>query len=254
MVQIYEATDMRNTRPVTLFIQCLIDGIYPEVAEAVVTVLRRLGVTLDYPVDQTCCGQPAFNSGFWNEARVAAKRFIEIFEGAETIVCPSGSCVTMVRHHYPELFRDEPRWQARAEAVAGKTFEFTEYLVDVLGVDDLGAQFSGKVTYHDSCHLLRHLRIARQPRQLLSKVRGLEMVEMKDSDYCCGFGGAFSVKYPEISTALVDDKVQHILDSGADTVTGCDMGCLMNIQGRLHRKALPIKAIHIAQILASPPR
>ncbi|MFH0728272.1 MAG: (Fe-S)-binding protein [Pseudomonadota bacterium] len=245
---------MKKSRPVTLFIQCLIDGIYPEVAEAVVTVFRRLGVHLDYPVDQTCCGQPAFNTGYWNEARTAARRFIDIFEEAQVIVCPSGSCVTMVRHHYPDLFRDDPGWRVRAEAVAAKTFEFTEYLVDVLGVEDLGARFPGKVTYHDSCHLLRHLGIARQPRALLDKVRGVERVEMKDSDHCCGFGGAFSVKYPEISTAMVDEKIRNILDSGADTVTGCDMGCLMNIQGRLSRKEIPVKTLHIAQILAGTPK
>lgn len=238
-----------NSR-VTLFVQCLIDGIYPGVAEAVVTILRRLNLSLDYPIEQTCCGQPAFNAGYWSEARAAARRFVEIFEAAEAIVCPSGSCVAMVRNHYPDLFRDEPHWLARAQAIGAKTFELTQYLVDILGVEDIGAAYNGRVTYHDSCHLLRHLGIAEQPRKLLRHVRGLDLVEMKDSDYCCGFGGSFSIKYAAISTALVDEKVRNIVDSGADTVTGCDMGCLMNIQGRLSRKGIPVRSLHIAQILA----
>lgn len=242
---------MSKTEGVTLFIPCIMDAIYPEVGEAVVTVLKRLGLSIDYPVDQTCCGQPAFNSGYKDAARTAARRFIEIFETAGTIVCPSGSCVAMVRHHYADLFRNEPRWLSRAGAIGRRTFEFTEYLIDVLGVEDLGARYHGKVTYHESCHLLRGLNVSRQPRRLLGKVTGLELVEMENADYCCGFGGAFSVKYPEISTAVLDDKVRHILDSGAGTVTGGDMGCLMNIQGRLSRMGLPVKTLHIAQILAS---
>jgi len=210
-----------------------------------------LGIGLTCPTRQTCCGQPAFNAGYQGEARVAAKRFIEVFESADHIVCPSGSCVTMVRHHYPELFQGDQAWLRRAQQVAAKTFELTEYLVEILEVTDLGAHFDGVVTYHDSCHLLRNLRIKEQPRKLLNGIAGLELVEMNDSDRCCGFGGSFSFKYADISAAMVQDKVQNIIASGADTVVGCDMGCLMNIQGLVSRKGANIRVMHIAQLLAS---
>jgi len=236
-------------KTVTLFIQCLVDGIYPEVGEAMVRIFGKLGINLICPTKQTCCGQPALNAGYCREAGVAAKRFIDIFETADVIVCPSGSCVTMVRHHYPRLFDDDP-WLQRARQVAAKTYELTEYLVDVLGVEDLGARYDGTITYHDSCHLLRYLRVKAQPRKLLSKVSGAELIEMYDSDRCCGFGGSFSVKYADISSAMVADKVNNIIASGADTVVGCDMGCLMNIQGMLSRQGSDIKIMHIAQILA----
>jgi len=240
-----------SATPVTLFIQCLVDSMYPDAAEAMATVLEQLHIPLIYPENQTCCGQPAFNSGYRRDAAVAARHFIEVFESSEIIVCPSGSCVHMVKHHYPELFADDRTWLARAREVAGKTFEFTEYLVDQLKVTELGARYPGKVTYHDSCHLSRGLKIAEQPRQLLRKVEGLEFIEMQDSDTCCGFGGTFSVNYPEISLAMVDAKIDNIIASGADTVTGCDISCLMNIEGRLKRRQLDIKVLHIAQILAA---
>ena len=234
----------------TLFVQCLVDGIYPEVAEAVVQVFQRLGVAVDCPTEQTCCGQPAYNAGYHKEAARAARRFIEIFESAGVIVCPSGSCVDMVRHHYPELFVNNPAWRDRAEAISKKTFEFTEYLVDVLGVADLGASFSGRVTYHDSCHLTRRLGVKTQPRVLIAGVAGTEFVEMAESDRCCGFGGTFSVKYPDISAAILAEKVDRIIDTGADAVVGCDVSCLMNIQGMLSRRNVKIKTLHIAQLLA----
>jgi L-lactate dehydrogenase complex protein LldE len=241
---------MTGAPRVTLFIQCLVDALYPEVGESMVRVLQKLGASLSYPTDQTCCGQPAFNAGFRREARVAARRFIEIFEGADLIVSPSGSCVSMVRNHYPELFATEPDLQRRARAVAKKTYEFTEFLVDVLGIEDVGSGFTGKVTYHDSCHLLRGLRVSAQPRRLLNRIPGVELVEMTDPDYCCGFGGTFSITYPDISGAMLEDKIRNIVASGAEAVVGCDMGCLMNIEGMLSRKGLSIKALHIAQILA----
>jgi L-lactate dehydrogenase complex protein LldE len=241
----------QENKTVTLFIQCLVDSIYPEVGEAMVTVFQKLDITLECPVDQTCCGQPAFNAGYRSEARTAARRFIKIFENAETIVCPSGSCVHMVRHHYPELFKNQPEWLARAQSVTKKTFEFSEYLVDHLGVEDLGAVYNGRITYHDSCHPLRGLGIQKQPRKLISKVKNAEFIEMKNSDICCGFGGAFSVKYPEISAAILEDKVKNIIDSDADVVVGVDMSCLMNIQGLLSRKNSGIKIMHIAQLLAT---
>ncbi len=245
-----EDSRKKKQRP-ALFIPCLVDSSAPEVGEAVAAVLRRLGLEPVYPEGQTCCGQPAFNSGYRTAARAAAKHFIETFEAYEQVVCPSGSCVAMVRHHYAPLFEQDRHWAERSEKVARRTFEFTEYLVDVLGVEDLGASFSGRITYHDSCHLLNALGIFDQPRRLIGKVSGVDFVEMPDSDHCCGFGGSFSVKYPDISAALLEDKVKNIMASGADWVVGCDMGCLLNMEGMLHRKGLPVRVIHIAQLLAS---
>jgi L-lactate dehydrogenase complex protein LldE len=237
-------------KTVSLFIQCLVDTMFPETGEAMITVFDRLGIPYDYPLGQTCCGQPAFNSGYQRDAAAAAKHFIDLFEEAEVIVCPSGSCVYMVRHHYPELFADDPSMQSRALAIGAKTFEFTQYLVDELGIIDVGAEFPGSVTYHDSCHLSRGLGIAEQPRTLLKNVRGLELIEMKDSDTCCGFGGTFSVNYPEISVTMADEKIDNILDTKADAVTGCDISCLMNILGRISRRGEDVRVLHIAQVLA----
>ena len=223
---------------------------FPETGEAMITVFDRLGIPYDYPVGQTCCGQPAFNSGYTRDAAAAARHFITLFEGAEVIVCPSGSCVHMVRHHYPELFADDPSMRSRAMAIGAKTFEFTQYLVDELGIVDVGAAFPGTVTYHDSCHLSRGLGIVEQPRTLLNNIKGLELIEMKDSDTCCGFGGTFSVNYPEISTAMADEKIDNILATKADIVTGCDISCLMNILGRISRRGEDVQVLHIAQLLA----
>lgn len=243
---------MRQQTPVALFIPCLVDACFPEVGEAMVTVFDRLGLPLVYPEGQTCCGQPAFHSGYRREAAAAARRFIDLFADAEAIVCPSGSCVAMVRYHYLELFHDDPVMLERAAAIAEKIFEFTEYLVDVLRVTELGAEYSAKVTYHDSCHLARTLGIREQPRQLLRHVRHLHLVEMAGADTCCGFGGTFSINYPDLSVALVDDKIDNILTSGADTVVGCDVSCLMNIRGRMARRKEQVRVLHIAQVLAAP--
>lgn len=242
---------MTRFSKVTLFVQCLVDGIYPHVGEAMVEIFQRLELAVDVPTGQTCCGQPAYNSGYQRAARKAARHFIETFETAEVIVCPSGSCVDMVRRHYAELFAEEPDWRRRAEKVAGKTFELTQFLVDVLGVTDLGARFEGSVTYHDSCHLNRYLGVAAQPRALIEAVRGTTLVEMEDSDRCCGFGGTFAVKYPEISTGMLTEKVGNILATGADVVVGCDLSCLMHIQGMLSRRELPVRAMHIAELLVN---
>lgn len=241
---------MISTKNVTLFVQCIVDGVYPEVGEAMVTIFNKLGISVNCPLDQTCCGQPAFNAGYRRAAKVAAKRFIEIFEDSESIVCPSGSCVNMVKNHYPELFKDDVKWFERAVQVGLRTFELSQYIVDILKIEDVGASYNGKVTYHDSCHLLRGLGISEQPRRLIRNIKGAQLIEMKDSDICCGFGGTFSVKYPVISTAMVDDKVHNIIASGADAVTGCDVSCLMNIQGRLSRIGSSVKTLHIAQLLA----
>lgn len=237
---------------VSLFVQCLVDSMFPEVGDAMVEVFNRLGVPMEYPEKQTCCGQPAFNSGYTREAKVAAQRFIDIFTDSEKIVCPSGSCVHMVRHHYPQLFADAPlETRMRVKEIGNRCYEFSEYLTDVLGVVNIGAEFPGRVTYHDSCHLMRGLGIREQPRKLLYNVAGLEFIEMNDSDICCGFGGTFSVNYPEISTALVDEKIDNILASGADYVVGCDVSCLMNIKGRLSRRKESVEVKHIAEILAA---
>jgi L-lactate dehydrogenase complex protein LldE len=236
---------------VTLFAQCLVDTFYPGVAEAVVTIFERLGTRVDCPPEQTCCGQPAFNTGYRRQATAAARHFIEVFEDAGDIVCPSGSCVHMVRHGYAELFADDPAWLARSQDIAARTFELSEYLVDVLGITDLGATCQATLTYHDSCHLLRGLGVSRQPRLLIGAVRGARFIEMEESSRCCGFGGTFAVHYPEISTAMTADKVDNIVASGAEAVVGCDMSCLMNIEGLVKRRGLNIRVIHIAQLLAA---
>lgn len=241
---------MSEEPKITLFVQCLIDAMYPEVGEAVVKIFDRLGIPVECPGDQTCCGQVAYNSGYFKHARAAARHFIELFDGARQIVCPSGSCVHMVRHQYPKLFESEPEWYERARVIGDRIFELSQYLVDVRGIDNLGAVFQGKVTIHNSCHALRGLGIYEQPRKLIRAVKGIELVEMTDSKKCCGFGGSFSIKYPEISTAIVEEKANNIINSGADTVVGVDVGCLMNIQGRLSRKKSPIKVMHLAQVLA----
>ena len=238
-------------KTVSLFIQCLVDSMFPEAAEAMVAVFQKLNIPFDYPTEQTCCGQPAFNSGYRKDAVVAAKRFIEIFEHEDVIVSPSGSCVHMVRHHYPELFAGDSEMLARAKAVGDKTFELTQYLVDELHLSNIGSEFNGSVTYHDSCHLTRGLKINSQPRTLLRHIKGLDFIEMKDSDTCCGFGGTFAMSYPDISTAMVDEKIENILASGAEVVTGCDISCLMNIKGRLSRRGDNVKVMHIAELLAS---
>ena len=235
---------------VSFFVPCLVDALYPEVGRAVFTVLENLGLEVDCPLDQTCCGQMAFNAGYRAQARRPAKRFITLFEEAEIIVCPSGSCTAMVKHHYPLLLQADPVWHKRARDVAAKTFEFTQFLVDILGLTDLGARCACRATYHDSCHLNRHLGISRRPRLLLQAVQDLTLVEMEDSDRCCGFGGTFSLKYPDISLAILQDKIDAILTTGADIVVGCDMGCLMNIQGRLNRLGSNVQVKHIAQVLA----
>lgn len=240
---------MSTVKKVTLFVQCLVDGLYPEVGEAMLRIFDRFGIAVDCPPDQTCCGQPAFNSGYRKAATVAAKRFIEIFEDAEWIVCPSGSCVNMVKNHYGDLFENDQDWADRAERVGQRTYELSQFLVDILGFENLGARYNGRITYHDSCHLLRGLGVKEQPRRLIQHIKEAQFVEMEDADRCCGFGGTFSFKYPDISTAMVDDKIKNIIASGADTVTGCDISCLMNIQGRLSRLNSPVKVKHIAQLL-----
>jgi L-lactate dehydrogenase complex protein LldE len=237
---------------VSLFITCLIDQLWPEIGTSTVEVLRRAGCEVVFDERQTCCGQPAFNTGYRNEARGLAQRFIEIFESSDSdaIVSPSGSCTAMV-HHFHELFPDDASWRHRAEAIAARTYEFGSFLVNVLGVEDVGASFQGRVTWHDACHALRDLKVKAEPRKLISNVRGTEFVEMRDSETCCGFGGTFSVKYPEISVAILDNKIDAIEQSGVRAVVSADASCLMQIGGRLSRKQSKVRAMHLAELLAS---
>jgi L-lactate dehydrogenase complex protein LldE len=244
-----------DVKRVQLFATCLIDTLAPEVGECVVDVLEKAGVEVEGPEGQTCCGQPAFNGGFWDEARTMAKHTIELFgDGDLPVVVPSGSCGYMIAHHYPELFEDDPVWRKRAERLAGRIYELTQYLVDVLGVTDLGARCEGRFTYHASCHLLRGMKIHRQPLELLARVVGAEVVPLEGEQECCGFGGLFSIKYGDISSAMLDRKLDNIVASGAEYVVGCDLSCLLNINGGLHRRKLPIKGVHIAQLLAGKVR
>lgn len=237
---------------VQLFITCIIDTLYPEIGKAVVKVLRRVGKSVEFSSEQTCCGQPAFNAGLWDYARPIAAHTIKTFERTRgDIILPSGSCVSMIRHHYLELFEHDPLWLARAKAFAERVYELTEYLVDHLGIEDVGARFPHKITYHSSCHLLRELGIDRQPRALLAHVREAEFVELPSTTDCCGFGGVFSVEHPELSAAMLDRKISNIEASGASYVVTCDAGCMTNINGGLQRSKKPQRAMHIAEILAS---
>ncbi len=235
---------------VTLFIPCFIDALYPQAAVAIVEVLERLGHTIDYPEAQTCCGQPPFNSGYWNEAREAAARQLKIFEDAEVVVSASGSCGAMLKKFYVELFHGTTHEKA-AVSLAARTYEFSEFLVEKLGVRDVGARFDGRVTFHDGCHGLRELGTKEAPRQLLRAVRGIELVEMAEAETCCGFGGMFAVKFPQISTAMAEVKCASILDAGVEYVVSNDSSCLMQIQGWLDRhSSRVVKSLHLAEVLA----
>jgi L-lactate dehydrogenase complex protein LldE len=235
---------------VTLFIPCFIDSLYPQVGVAIVKVLERLGHEVDYPEAQICCGQPPFNSGYWDEARVVAERQLAVFRDAEVVVSASGSCGAMFKVFYGELFKDQPQ-QAEAKALADKTFEFSEFLVNKLGVRDVGARFEGKVTFHDGCHGLRELGTKAAPRELLRAVKGLELFEMGEAESCCGFGGMFAVKFPQISTAMAEVKCNSIIDTGVEYVVSNDSSCLMQIQGYMNRHSpRVIKSLHLAEVLA----
>lgn len=235
---------------VQLFVTCILDTLYPQIGEAVVHVLEQAGVEVAFPPGQTCCGQPAFNAGMRTEARKLAIHTLRVFEQTRgPVVVPSGSCAAMIRHGYLELFRDDPTWLARAQTLAERTYELTEFLVDKLKVTDLGASYNGKVTYHSSCHLLRELGVDRQPKLLLENVQGLEFIPLPYTQECCGFGGVFSVEQPEISTAMLERKIQNIEASGAPLVVSCDAGCMTNINGGLRRAGKPQRAVYIAELL-----
>ena len=231
-------------------ITCLGDMFFPEVGVAMVKLLRRLGVTVEFPQGQTCCGMPLFNSGYHHDAAVVAARTVGLFAGAEHVVVPSGSCAWMVKTEYPGLLKADPALKAAAEVLAKKTFELSHFLVDVLGVTSVESSFRGKVAYHDSCHLLRGLGESRAPRTLLRGVKGCQLVELPGSDECCGFGGSFSVRLPEVSTAVLDKKLANAEGTGADCLVACDAGCLMQMGGGLTRRGSRVRAVHLAQILA----
>jgi len=235
---------------VGLFVTCLADVMRPSVAFAAVKLLEDAGCSVEVPAAQTCCGQPALNSGDSVDAREIARRVIVAFEGFDAVVGPSGSCMGTLRHDYPALFAGEPAWAVRAQDLARRSHELLSFLVDVMKFDHVDARYDGKVTYHDSCAGLREMGVRQQPRKLLAGVKGLELVEMAGTEECCGFGGTFCVKYPEISTKMVDDKIAHIQASGAGTVLGGDLGCLLNIAGRIKRRGLPLRVVHTAELLA----
>ena len=236
---------------VNLFITCLLDTLFPDAAQAVVDVLERLGVQVHVPSGQTCCGQPAFNGGFWEEARALARYNLDLFSKVEgPLIIPSGSCGAMLIHQYPRLFADDPHYGPKARELAGRVYEFTQYLVDGLHVTDLGAAFPAKVVYHPSCHTLRGLGIDRAPRALLAHVRGLELLAQEKPETCCGFGGVFAVKMPEISGEMLANRLAAFEATGADLVVGCDISCLMHIEGGLRKKGSPMRTLHIAQLLA----
>jgi L-lactate dehydrogenase complex protein LldE len=248
-VPAFRSDDRRTKLRIGLFVTCLVDLMRPSVGFAAVKLLEDAGCTVDAPV-QTCCGQPAYNSGDRGTARDLAERMIEAFQSYDYIVAPSGSCAGMIKAHYPELFADDPNWLPKANALAAKTYELTSFLVDVLGVTKVDAAFNGTVTYHDSCSGLRELGVRTQPRRLLSNMEGLTLVEMNESDVCCGFGGTFAVKYSDISGAIVDAKAKHVAETGAPILLAGDLGCLMNMAGKLSRDGQPIEVRHVAEVLA----
>ena len=235
-----------------LFITCLAEQFFPDVLQGLVGLLERLGVQVEFPEEQTCCGQPFFNSGYRSQARDLALKWLQVFGRTDGfIVSPSGSCVDTVRHHFPELFPPGSAEHRQAVDVAARTFEFTQFLVHQLKVTDVGARFPRKVTYHASCHLLRGLSAREEPKALLRAVQGLELVPLPGEETCCGFGGSFSVIYPEVSKAMMEAKVRAIASTGADVVAVCDAGCIMNIAGGLRKAGSPIRAMHLIEILTA---
>lgn len=238
---------------VQLFITCLTDSFFPKTGDAVVEILQRLGLDVDFPQDQTCCGQPQFNAGLRKDARAIAEHTIKVFEKAGgDIVTPSGSCAHHFRHNLLELFEGDAEWYPRAEALSRRVFEFTEYLVDKLGVTDLGAHWDGLLTYHPSCHTLRGLNVDGQPRMLLQNVKGATIVELPDAHECCGFGGVMSVEHPELSAEWLKRKIANLESSNSPTLVVTDAGCLMHIMGGLHRQGKKQRVLHIAEVLNGP--
>lgn len=233
---------------VSMFITCVSDAVYPRVGETMMRLLARYGILLDFPRLQTCCGQPAYNSGYWAEAKAAARTILAAFADSDFVVSPSGSCTYMV-HHYEELFKDEPEWLEKARQLRHKTFEFTQFLVQVLGITDVGARFPHKITYLPSCHGSRLLGVKDEPMELLRHVKELEFVPLPFAEDCCGFGGTFAVKMPDISGAMVAEKVDHLRETEAEVLVGLDMACLMNIAGHLRYRNEQVRVMHLAELL-----
>ena len=237
-------------KSVGLFVTCLVDLHRPNVGFAAIALLEQAGCSVSVPDSQVCCGQPAYNSGDDVSTKRIAQQVIDAFGSFDYVVAPSGSCAAMIKEHYPSLFADDPVWSARAQALASRCHELFSFLVDVLQVKDFSAEFGADVTYHDACSGLRELGVKEQPRTLMSNVQGLMLKEMDDTDVCCGFGGTFCVKYPDISERMVDDKAALVRQSGAEVMLGGDMGCLLNISGRLSRVASDVRVYHLAEVLA----
>nr|WP_255711355.1 (Fe-S)-binding protein [Pelosinus baikalensis] len=233
----------------SIFITCICDSMFPRVGEAMVRVLERQGVSLDFPPGQTCCGQPALSSGYWDDAREVAKGFIDSFHASEIIVTPAGSCLAAIKEFYPVLFEKDPKYLDRSKELIRKTHEFSEFLVEVLQVTNVNASFPYKVTYHSSCHPRRFLGVDKYVYALLKNVEKLDFIPLAHEEQCCGFGGTFSVKMPEISESMVNAKVADILATGADVVVGTDLSCLMNIDGRLRKQGAKVRVMHIAELL-----
>ncbi len=235
---------------ILLFGTCLVDALFPEVGEAMMRIFRTFGVDAAFPQGQTCCGQPAYNAGYRKEARKTAEHFLSVFTGDEPIVTPSGSCAAMVKYHFPDLFRHDSKLSAAAKNTAGRVYELTQFLVHTLHLHEKGLSAGGRVTYHPSCHLTRSLGVVEEPVLLLKAMQGLEFVPLPDATRCCGFGGVFMAKLPEISMALAEQKADDIMATGADIVTGCDAGCLMNIADGLKKRGSSVKVKHIAELIA----
>jgi L-lactate dehydrogenase complex protein LldE len=235
---------------IQLFVPCFVDQLYPQSAFNMVAVLEKAGCAVSYNPAQTCCGQPAFNAGFWDESREVCKKFLKDFSGAEYIVAPSASCTGFVRNYYDKLFEDSA-YRNDAKTVSESIYEFSEFLVNKLGQTKFGAELHGKATYHDSCAGLRECKIKNEPRKLLQNVKGLELIEMEDVETCCGFGGTFSVKFDPISIAMAEQKVEHALDTGAQYLISTDLSCLMHLQGYIDNKGYNLYTMHIADVLVS---
>jgi L-lactate dehydrogenase complex protein LldE len=235
---------------IQLFIPCFIDQLYPRTAFNMISVLEKCGCNVEYNVNQTCCGQPAFNAGFRDEAKEVCSKFITDFSGADYIVAPSASCVGFIRNYYPQLF-DNSSFHNTVKDLGKRTFEFSEFMVNVLNKEDVGATLHGKATYHDSCAGLRECRIKDEPRKLLSKVKGLELIEMNDVETCCGFGGTFAVKFEPISISMAEQKVTHALETGAKYLISTDLSCLMHLDGYIRKKGISLQTMHIADVLAN---
>jgi L-lactate dehydrogenase complex protein LldE len=235
---------------INLLIPCFVDQLFPAVGISMVRIFEKLGHTVDFKESIVCCGQPAFNAGFWEESREIAVRVLRALRGEDPVVVPSGSCAAMVKNFYPELFRAKPEAEAAGQ-LSRRTYEFSSFLVDQLGVTDVGSRFPAKVTFHDGCHGLRELQVKRQPRLLLESVKDLTLVEMSDQTSCCGFGGTFAVKFPMISTAMGETKSASALQTGAEYLVSNDSSCLMHLQGLLSRQNQKLKTVHLAEVLAS---